>query len=903
MKLLRFRWRNAPIGIKFTLLVTIFLLIILFLAVNGIVSLNMIQERMSARIITSTDIRHLALRMEAEMLRSRQLDRDFFLRWPETGYTRAYSTYAYENLHNIAALMETSRHLRDLIMASEVSQSMQNNITNLNFYLSAADRYAQAFDEAITLVALLGREETGLQPELSRLSRHIKTRLEQTAGPTLKLMFSQVRTLEKEYLMTRQRPFMQSAFNLLAEFRQELAATRYFSDPSFLNEIENLLTRYVFTAEAILNLDREIRSKLNEFDLQMAALAPVSSQLVAVADAEVAHARQVIEQTGRRARAVLVSGLIIALLTLGLLTLAIRRSITSKLSDLSRVAEQLRQGNLNTRAVVTSNDEIGRLAGTLNSMATQMAELMAALRFRVNMADTRLFQAIEAVSEGFLLFDDRDTLVLANQNSQRLLSGLEDLIDTGTGLPGLIQAARHRSLFHNFTASADPDHTFLSRLSGPYQLHHVDGRWLKIQFSKTVDDETVCIVEDITNAKQAEQERLEMERQLLHAQKLESLGILAGGIAHDFNNLLAAMLGNLELAGLKLPADSEVHNYIKRVETAVRQAAHLTRQMLDYSGKGRSYLAPLNINALIQTHLEMFRTVIPRNITMDVALADDLPAVVADAGQIQQVVMNLITNAAEAIGEQAGQITLNTAVVDCEQGELNESRSAVKPSPGRFVRLTVTDTGQGMDADTQNRLFEPFFTTKFTGRGLGMAATLGIIRGHGGAIMVNSAAGQGTSIQVLFPVSSLPEAVGSETPAVPENLLKAPGPSESHSAALVLVVDDEPFVREFCVEALAQMGYATLTAADGIEAVELFQQRAKDITCVLLDLTMPRQGGVETFKALQGIKPGVPVIISSGFSSDKVETRFLDPRPRGFLQKPFQFSRLQDELQRAHGAP
>jgi PAS domain S-box-containing protein len=276
----------------------------------------------------------------------------------------------------------------------------------------------------------------------------------------------------------------------------------------------------------------------------------------------------------------------------------------------------------------------------------------------------------------------------------------------------------------------------------------------------------LAIVRDLAERRAAERGRLELERRLLHAQKLESLGVLAGGVAHDFNNLLMAMLGNLELALQDVPPGTPARPRLEAVGVAARRAAELTRQMLAYSGRGRFATARLDLNGLVSEHLHLLRASIPTTTTLDVRLDRAIPAVEADAGQVGQVLTNLATNAAEAIGSEPGRITLSTGVLECDAAYLRRTRLEEPPLPGRYVYLEVADTGCGMDEQTQSQMFDPFFSTKFIGRGLGLPAVLGIVRGHGGAILLESAAGQGAVVRVLFPaLEAAPDAAGPAGPS------------------------------------------------------------------------------------------------------------------------------------------
>lgn len=432
------------------------------------------------------------------------------------------------------------------------------------------------------------------------------------------------------------------------------------------------------------------------------------------------------------------------------------------------------------------------------------------------------------------------------------------------------------------------------------ELRHRDGRLVPVELRTYLMRDRAgqptgywATVRDITERKRMEEERLQLERRLLEAQKLESLGLMAGGIAHDFNNLLAAILGNLELALLRLPKAASAHSRLEKALQATCRATHLTHQMLAYSGKGRFFMARMDLNELVRENAELIRAVVPRTATLTFHLTDESATIEADPGQVQQVIMNLITNAAEATGERPGIITLTTGVQDCDETCLRRSRLDEKPARGRFVYVEVADTGCGMDEEAQQRLFDPFFTTKFLGRGLGMSAVLGIVRGHKGAIIVESAVGVGSSIRVLF--RACPE----ESDGVEEVPGEPSSPSNSPSdRKTVLVVDDEEAIREVGAAVLESFGFQAVTAADGEEALRLFKQHADELACVLLDLTMPRMDGVSAFREMMGIRADVPVILCSGLAEDEATQRFGGQGLAGFIQKPYRLQTLKNELAR-----
>ena len=427
-----------------------------------------------------------------------------------------------------------------------------------------------------------------------------------------------------------------------------------------------------------------------------------------------------------------------------------------------------------------------------------------------------------------------------------------------------------------------------------------DGRigWAEVNAVRITWDgapATLNFATDITERRRAQEERLDLERRFLHAQKLESLGVLAGGIAHDFNNLLMAILGNLDLAAEDLRGSPARHSVVEAWRAA-RRAADLTHQMLAYSGRGRFVLERIDLGTFVNENVHMLKAALSKTITLEVSGPSLLPPIRADRGQLQQVVMNLITNASEAVGQQPGRVSITTGVQTCSANDLAASRLEEKPPPGPFVYLEVADTGCGMDAATRERLFEPFFTTKFTGRGLGMAALLGILRGHGGAVFVDSEPQRGTRVRVLFPASTDETRQDAGTsPAAGTPARSAPAGAIGR---LVLVVDDEASVRELCERTLRRMGYRTLAAADGVEALRLFEGRSEEIGAVILDLTMPNMDGVSTFSALRRIRADVRVILSSGYSEHETLRRFPQEGPAGFIQKPYELARLRDALER-----
>lgn len=426
------------------------------------------------------------------------------------------------------------------------------------------------------------------------------------------------------------------------------------------------------------------------------------------------------------------------------------------------------------------------------------------------------------------------------------------------------------------------------------RLLRADGSvcWVKLRLGSlhTDSDGTIHVFgvgSDITEVKLAEAERERLARHVEEAQRLESLGILAGGIAHDFNNLLTVIRGSARFALDELPHGAPARERVARIAAAADHAAALTDEMLAYAGKSSTALVPLDLNALLGTTAELLRGSIADRATLDFELDPALPAVEADAGAIRRALMNLVMNAAES-AEADGQVRIRTRVEDVHRGRLAAAFGAATLRPGRFVVMEVHDTGRGMDPATLERIFEPFFSTKFSGRGLGMAAVLGTVQSHGGAVEVESEVGRGTTVRLLLPPSSRSAAVA----VAPECA------AEGRSGGAVLLVDDDDGVLELAREVLERAGYRVLATTSANEAIERFAD-APDLVAALLDLVMPEMSGEELFLRLRELRPDLPVVLVTGYDAARSAERFGAPGLDGFLHKPWEPEEMVAAVQRA----
>ncbi|MDX8405934.1 MAG: response regulator [Mariprofundus sp.] len=488
---------------------------------------------------------------------------------------------------------------------------------------------------------------------------------------------------------------------------------------------------------------------------------------------------------------------------------------------------------------------------------------------------TLLQQAVDASSESIMILDAEGVIESANRAATTLYQQPLSRLVKSPALQlcgGQTAETTGRTILHSLKQGVV--------WAGDQILYPHDGseKLLNRHIYPICDDSgrmhhIICIDRDITT-------QSELSKQLEHTQRLQSLGLLASGIAHDFNNLLTAIMGNAALADRMLDDTSKAKPYLLHIEQCSDRAADLCKQMLDYSGKGLSVVKPMDLNRLISDMTRLMEVALHPQVVIRYDLHQELPPVDGDIAQIQQVVMNLMTNANEAIGEQGGMISFTTGIMHADQAYLSQTVTSETLPDGDYVFMEVSDNGCGMDEATRQKLFDPFFTTKFSGRGLGMSAILGIIQSHHGAIRVYSEKGKGTTFKVLLPASQQ-----QLNPAANEAIVW-------HAEGTILVVDDEITIRETASAMLEDMGFDIVAVGNGKEAVALYQLRQQEITAILLDMTMPKMDGRACMAELMRINPDVKVIMSSGYSEEHTGEQLNDMQPAGFIQKPYSPDRL-----------
>lgn len=399
----------------------------------------------------------------------------------------------------------------------------------------------------------------------------------------------------------------------------------------------------------------------------------------------------------------------------------------------------------------------------------------------------------------------------------------------------------------------------------------------------------ILICSDLRKQRAARAKRLDLEAQVRHSEKLGSIGILTGGIAHDFNNLLCVILGNTNLALAKLEDREFVASKLKMIETTSQRATELVKQILSYTGKSQSVAELANLSHLVGEMGSLLQTSISRKVEIHFAFSERPPVLKADVAQLRQVIMNLIINASDAIGDHRGTITVETGVMNVTQDYLLKASMGLGLNPGRYVYLQVADTGSGMDEATQAKIFEPFFTTKVTGRGLGLAAVLGIVRNHGGGLHLESKLGVGTTFRVFFPAE---EAYTLKFHELDEAGVAPAVSKPTHKGGTILVVDDEGNILTLVKEVLEYEGFKVLTAESGAGGVELYKQKNQEIDAVLLDMSMPDMDGTEVADQMRQVRADAKIMLSSGYHEEDIITRLTAHGIKHFIQKPFMPDKL-----------
>jgi nitrogen-specific signal transduction histidine kinase/PAS domain-containing protein/ActR/RegA family two-component response regulator len=601
--------------------------------------------------------------------------------------------------------------------------------------------------------------------------------------------------------------------------------------------------------------------------------------------------RDLIAQAKTQRRSLLLSSLG-ALGVALLLVMLLSKSFSTPLKKLVEKSARIKQLELRAspETVPSRLTEIVSLSNALEDMRRALCshvEERQRAEASLRQANARLSGVLGAIPD--LLFEvteDGDILDAKTSKPELLLTPLSDIL--GRNLGSALPAEAASVVFEALAESTATGSSF-GRI---YSLDvHGERKWfeMSVALKEQTENENergspgkhkrhfISIVRDVTERKDAEEERLRLEQEILRARHLESLGLLAGGIAHDFNNLLMGVQGYADLALTTVDKDGPLASYLGRIQTASIRLAELTNQVLAFSGKGQFVVEPVSLLDLIEEMLQLLRTAIPRHVVTRIERPSSLCIVDVDASQMRQVVMNLVKNAADSYGAEKGEIIVRI------------SEKAIRDT--QRIVLEVSDFGCGMDEATQKRIFDPFFTTKKTGRGLGLAAVGGIVRAHGGTIEVQSSPGEGTTFFVTLPASK----------AALSTAKMASSPNKIAAGETILVVDDEPVVRDVGALLLKSLGFSVVAAGSGHEALDYATSAKEKLAAVLLDVTMPGMNGIATHGALRELFPSLPIVFSSGYSTEDSLGRLGRETATWFIQKPYSRDKLAAIMAKALG--
>lgn len=488
----------------------------------------------------------------------------------------------------------------------------------------------------------------------------------------------------------------------------------------------------------------------------------------------------------------------------------------------------------------------------------------------INRHESNFQNIVAAARDGMVIINDEDTICFLNPMAELLLGKSEqDLVGQA------------------FDFNVDPLKTVEIDLVRNEHQRTLEMSAVEIEWMGKPS--LLVTLRDITTHKQLANEKTLLERRLLESQRLESLGIMASSIVHDFNNLLTAIMGSAGAARIEAAESSPLHEDLKDIENSCQRAADICKQMLAYSGsKTAAVVKPIDLNSLVRETSALLHHSVSKRATIDHRFGREIPAVLGDETQLRQIIMNLVINASEAIGKKNGAIRIATTLSTLTADALDiECKGQHQLQPGKYVCLEVTDNGCGMPPEVMKKIFDPFFSTKNTGRGVGLCAVAQIVRKHNGAITVSSQPGQGTTFRLHLPCTS-----GRQPASAPETASATTHSKSWRGKGTVLVVDDEQGVRTAIARILKHLGFDTLVACDGREGINKFREHNGTIACVLMDLTMPQLDGKEACSEILRLNPKTPILLMSGFSEEEACQRFADTGIAGFLQKPFDHSKL-----------
>lgn len=877
-------WKNLSINLKFSTGISLFLFLITLVSLTGFFPLRFV-AKLNEFIVANTEIRRMALEMDRGMERARRLCGDFFYNYHLIGLAKAHEDYAQPSVRQTAEVVSISKALRKKISQPAVSLALKEHNIDLNLYLSSAERFAETSIEAFELVTLLTAPDSGLETHLENLITSLPFEL--SAFPRYEMLFHEIKQFLYEYRIERKRFLMQSAFNVMFKLRSRIEKSKVLTIDKRKRIIAGL-EEIEAVGNQILDIDTRINRTLKDFALQGAASDLVSKRLISIAVNEVETAQNRIQEMMKLTviiiSVVTLAGLIFALL----IAYVLNKGITGRIVQLTGIADRMRMGDLDARAEEGDPDELGLLGRTFNYMAARLKELVLNLEHKVELrtqelvgSERRFRELFENSNSGVVVYqpvDNGGDFIIKDANSavekiEKIDRG--DII--GKRVTDIFTGVEELGLLEVFKRVSDTGISEKHPLSY-YSDNRLAG-WRENSVYRLPSGEIVAVYDDRTDEMRTKEENQEMAERLERAKKMEAIGLLAGGVAHDLNNILAGIVGYPELLLADLPEDSNLAEPIRAIHDSGLRATAVVADLLTVARSVANVKSEKKLNSLIAEYMAspefMALSSNYPEIRFTVDLISDDQSVNCSSVHVKKCIMNLVTNAVEAI-EGGGEIRITTA-----REEVDAVKSLRKGvNAGGYMVLNVSDNGPGIPAENIQHIFEPFYTRKVMGKsgtGLGLAVVWNTMQDHDGAALVKSG-DAGTCFSLYFPVI---EEVLNTLELQMDETADIMGHGEE-----ILIVDDEPQLREIAKHFLEKLGYMGTCVASGEEAIEYIRHKKVDL--VLLDMQMePGINGCQTYQSIIEYQPGQKAVIASGYSESEDVKKAMALGVSEFLLKPY----------------
>ncbi len=828
----------------------------------------------------------------------------------------------------ISARGSLSKTLKQQLENSNVGLALQDNRIDLNLYLSSAKRFAKTSIESLDIVAQSSIPDRGFEAQLA--ARLLIVEKELAGNGTLLSLHYKMKSFIQDYRVARKRFLMQSAFNVSFFLQNEIEKDNSLPRDK-KTKLTTLLVQNLKISEKIIATDVKLKSILKDFSLQEEAIHPISDSLVKIAMQEVKKNENQIKALQNRMTIIMVVLFFVGIAVAFGVARRLNTSITQNLMHLTQAATQFRKGKLDVSVIINSKDEIGQLANTFNIMAVRIKEFVDSLESKVeqrtaqlNISNKQLISEMKGkIKAQENLKDTRSILKTALDNSQ---AGVL-IAESTTGRVDYINDEGLQIMGES--RQTIPDDFNIFTYSRKFKGYNIDGSLLKDEeyplthaivkkeairkeyLIKKPNEEDlylwanaapvknenghihagVSLFLDITKIKQAEIENKNLEIQLRQAHKMEAIGTLAGGIAHDFNNLLAAIIGFAELANDDIPEWNPARHQIQEILKAGNRAKNLVKQILSFSRKSQLDRLPVVVQDVVKETVQLLRATVPTTIDIHLDIDPNSGNILADKTQISQVILNLCTNSAQSMEKDGGDLLISLQPVVIGQDDTSKYHDL---DSGSHIKLTIKDTGTGIDPAIIERIFDPYFTTKEIGEGSGMGLAMvhGIVKSHKGMVFVESKPGDGSVFQIYLPKIE-------KTIKTKNKNKKAIFKGSEH----ILVVDDEAQLSKMTQLRLEKIGYKVTCKTNSQEAFDLFCSDPDRFDLIITDQTMPKLTGMQMAEKMRQIKKDMPIILSTGYSSAIDEKGVHEISVNEIIMKPVAIEELSECIRRILDGP